>query len=179
MRRRRSAGSANGAVVLPLPQGRSFTWLAEQELSYSNWKDGEPNQMAGCGHMTTSGQWTVTPCDAKMDAAICEISGMCFNQRENRQLLTCRQPPPPPDGCAYDCSLRSGDPLVHQWTYSGQCPHTLGDWAWVPFRNHCYAFNLHSLRLQQEARLSCKKGEEPQVSRELHGPSYRQQLCQR
>lgn len=31
--------------------------------------------MAGCGHMTTSGQWAMTPCDAKLDAAICEISG--------------------------------------------------------------------------------------------------------
>lgn len=65
----------------PPPQGRSFTWLGEQELFYSNWKDGEPNQMAGCGHMTTSGQWTMTPCDAKLDAAICEISGMCINQQ--------------------------------------------------------------------------------------------------
>lgn len=33
--------------------------------------------MAGCGHMTTTGQWTMTPCDAKLEAAICQISGMC------------------------------------------------------------------------------------------------------
>lgn len=33
--------------------------------------------MAGCGHMTTTGQWTMTPCDAKLEAAICQISRMC------------------------------------------------------------------------------------------------------
>lgn len=47
-------------------------------MSYSNWKDGEPNQMAGCGHMTTTGQWTMTPCDAKLEAAICQIIGKCM-----------------------------------------------------------------------------------------------------
>lgn len=80
MRSHVSTTSANCAVILLLPQGRSFTWLGEQEIFYSNWKDGQPNQMAGCGHMTTSGQWTVTPCDAKLDAAICEISGTFINQ---------------------------------------------------------------------------------------------------
>lgn len=104
--------------------GRSFTWLGDEEVSYSNWKDGEPYQMAGCGHMTTAGQWTMTPCDAKMDAAICQISD---------------------------------EPVVHQWLYPGLCPQPLGEWAWVPFRNHCYAFNLQTLRLQQDARTSCKK----------------------
>uniref|UniRef100_A0A665USI8 Mannose receptor, C type 2 n=1 Tax=Echeneis naucrates TaxID=173247 RepID=A0A665USI8_ECHNA len=103
--------------------GRSFTWLGEEEVSYSNWKYGEPNQMAGCGHMTTTGQWTMTPCDAKLEAAICQISGM----------------------------------TVHQWIYPGHCPSLLGEWAWVPFRNHCYAFNLQRLKLQQDARVSCKK----------------------
>lgn len=35
--------------------------------------------MFGCGHMTTTGQWIMTPCDAKLEAAICQISGMCVN----------------------------------------------------------------------------------------------------
>lgn len=104
--------------------GRSFTWLGEEEVGYSNWKDGEPNQLAGCGHMTTTGQWTKSACDAKLEAAICQITD---------------------------------EPVTHQWTYPGQCPHSLGAWAWVPFRNHCYAFNLQSLKLQQDARTSCKK----------------------
>lgn len=62
-------------------QGRSFTWLGDEEVKYSNWKDGEPNQMAGCGHMTTTGEWTMTPCDSKLEAAICQISGMYLNAK--------------------------------------------------------------------------------------------------
>lgn len=80
--------------------------------------------MAGCGHMSTTGQWTMSPCDVKLEAAICQISD---------------------------------EPVSHQWIYPGMCPHSLGLWSWVPFRNHCYAFNLQSLRLQQDARTSCKK----------------------
>ncbi|XP_036003691.1 C-type mannose receptor 2 isoform X1 [Fundulus heteroclitus] len=104
--------------------GRSFTWLGDEEVKYSNWKDREPNQMAGCGHMTSTGQWTMTPCDAKLDAAICQISD---------------------------------EPISHQWIYPGLCPISVGEWAWVPFRNHCYAFNLQLLKLQQDALSSCKK----------------------
>ncbi|XP_058509180.1 C-type mannose receptor 2 isoform X2 [Solea solea] len=104
--------------------GRSFTWLGAEDVSYSNWNDGEPNQMAGCGHMTTTGQWSMSPCDAKLEAAICQISD---------------------------------EPVGHQWIYPGKCPRTVGESAWVPFRNHCYAFNLHTLKLQQDARTTCKK----------------------
>uniref|UniRef100_A0A3Q2PGH8 Mannose receptor C-type 2 n=1 Tax=Fundulus heteroclitus TaxID=8078 RepID=A0A3Q2PGH8_FUNHE len=103
--------------------GRSFTWLGDEEVKYSNWKDRELNQMAGCGHMTSTGQWTMTPCDAKLDAAICQIN----------------------------------EPISHQWIYPGLCPISVGEWAWVPFRNHCYAFNLQLLKLQQDALSSCKK----------------------
>ncbi|XP_029014189.1 C-type mannose receptor 2 [Betta splendens] len=104
--------------------GRAVTWLGEEEASYTNWKDEEPRQPGGCGHMTTAGLWTMTSCEAQLKAAICQISD---------------------------------EPVVHQWVYPGQCPHSLGEWAWVPFRNHCYAFNLQSLKLQQEAHKSCKK----------------------
>uniref|UniRef100_A0A3Q0RNG7 Mannose receptor C-type 2 n=1 Tax=Amphilophus citrinellus TaxID=61819 RepID=A0A3Q0RNG7_AMPCI len=102
--------------------GGSFTWLNNEDVTYSNWKDEEPSQMAGCGHMTTTGLWTVTPCDAKLDAAICQMN----------------------------------EPVIHQWIYPGMCPQSLGEWAWVPFRNHCYAFNLQLLKLQEDARRSCK-----------------------
>ena len=50
------------------------------------------------------------------------------------------------------------DPVMHDWVFPGQCPHSLGEWAWVPFRHNCYAFNLQNLRLQQDARTSCEKG---------------------
>ncbi|KAM9393770.1 C-type mannose receptor 2 [Pholidichthys leucotaenia] len=103
--------------------GQMFTWMGDQEVKYSNWNDGEPNHMPGCGHMTTAGHWSLTSCTAKLDAAICQSSD---------------------------------EPVSHQWTYPGFCPHTLGEWGWVPFRNHCYAFNLQKLRLQQDARKSCK-----------------------
>ncbi|CAL8272872.1 unnamed protein product [Lota lota] len=101
-----------------------FTWLGEEDVVYSNWQVGEPKQMGGCGHMTSTGQWVMSPCDDKLDSAICEIRA---------------------------------EPMVHQWTYPGQCPNSLSQWAWVPFRNHCYAFNLQTLRLQKDALSSCKK----------------------
>uniref|UniRef100_A0A3B3ZEQ7 Mannose receptor, C type 2 n=1 Tax=Periophthalmus magnuspinnatus TaxID=409849 RepID=A0A3B3ZEQ7_9GOBI len=96
---------------------QSFTWLGEEEGLYSNWKEGEPSQSAGCGHMTTTGEWVMTPCDAKLGAAL-------------------------------------------RWVYPGECPHAVGEWAWVPFRNNCYAFNLQHLRLQQDARSACSDGAE-------------------
>ncbi|XP_071027854.1 C-type mannose receptor 2-like [Oncorhynchus clarkii lewisi] len=105
--------------------GRSFSWLGEEDLIYTAWRDGEPNTLSGCGHMTTVGQWTMTPCDAKLDAAICQIN--------------------------------TEEAVGHKWSFPGQCPHSLGDWAWVPFRNHCYSFNLQNLRLQTDAHSSCRK----------------------
>uniref|UniRef100_A0A3P8YM94 Mannose receptor, C type 2 n=1 Tax=Esox lucius TaxID=8010 RepID=A0A3P8YM94_ESOLU len=105
--------------------GRSFSWLGEEELTYTAWRDGEPNTLSGCGHMTPTGLWTMAPCEAKLDAAICQIN--------------------------------TEDAVVHQWSYPGHCPQSLGDWAWVPFRNHCYSFNLQNLQLQTEALASCRK----------------------
>lgn len=55
-------------------QARSYTWLGEEELTFSDWRDGQPNQMYGCGHMTIEGQWTVAACNTKLNAAICEIN---------------------------------------------------------------------------------------------------------
>lgn len=55
-------------------------------MTYSNWKDGEPNHLAGCGHMTTTGLWTMTPCEEKLDAAICQISGMCVQPLTHKRI---------------------------------------------------------------------------------------------
>lgn len=49
-------------------------WLGEKEITFSDWRDGEPNNMYGCGHMTTDGQWSVAACNMKLNAAICEIN---------------------------------------------------------------------------------------------------------
>ncbi|XP_066497650.1 C-type mannose receptor 2 [Hoplias malabaricus] len=104
---------------------RSFRWLGEEDLTFSDWQIGQPKPKFGCGHMTTSGQWIVSACDTKLDAAICEIN-----------------------------AERSID---HRWLYPGHCFQKVGDWPWIPFRNHCYSFNLYQLRLQHEAVQSCKK----------------------
>uniref|UniRef100_A0A4W4EYK5 Mannose receptor, C type 2 n=1 Tax=Electrophorus electricus TaxID=8005 RepID=A0A4W4EYK5_ELEEL len=61
-------------IALHNDGGRSYRWLGEETVTFSDWRDGEPNQMVGCGCMTTSGQWTVCSCDSKLDAAICEIN---------------------------------------------------------------------------------------------------------
>lgn len=64
--------------------------------------------------------------------------------------------------CIHLCFFSLPDePVLHEWLYPGQCSHSVGEWSWVPFRNNCYAFNLQSLRQQQDARSSCKKGTAP------------------
>lgn len=55
-------------------------------------------------------------------------------------------------------SSLSEQAVDHRWIYPGHCLQTIGGWSWVPFRNHCYAFNLNQLRLQHEAQRTCKKG---------------------
>ncbi|XP_058267807.1 C-type mannose receptor 2 [Hemibagrus wyckioides] len=111
-------------IALHSDGGRGYRWLGEEEVTFSNWRDGEPNLMAGCGHMTTSGQWTMSSCNIKLDATICELN----TERAD-----------------------------HRWMYPGHCRQTVGDWAWIPFKNSCYAFNLNQLRLQHDAEHTCKK----------------------
>lgn len=162
--------AVNRNLLFFCSQGRSYTWLGEEEALYSNWKDGEPNQIGGCGHMSTTGQWITTPCDAKLEAAICQISGVCNVTAINIHQQITRMMPnlsfPRNKEAWINFKFKSlffflpDEPVSHQWVYPGQCPHSLGAWAWVPFRNHCYAFNLQSLKLQQDARMSCKKGRE-------------------
>uniref|UniRef100_A0A673JWZ3 C-type lectin domain-containing protein n=1 Tax=Sinocyclocheilus rhinocerous TaxID=307959 RepID=A0A673JWZ3_9TELE len=106
---------------------RSYTWLGEEELTFSDWRDGEPNQMYGCGHMTVEGQWTVAACNTKLNA-ICEIN-------KGRKML------------------EYASEYYH--TTSTVCP--VGNWSWVPFRNHCYSFILHELQFKHEAIRMCNK----------------------
>uniref|UniRef100_A0A8C9TTG1 Mannose receptor C-type 2 n=1 Tax=Scleropages formosus TaxID=113540 RepID=A0A8C9TTG1_SCLFO len=40
-----------------------FTWLGEDPINFSDWRDGVPNSLVGCGHMTIPGQWAVASCD--------------------------------------------------------------------------------------------------------------------
>lgn len=48
--------------------------------------------------------------------------------------------------------------IDHRWMYPGICPHPVGNWSWVPFRNHCYSFILHELQFKHEAIRTCGKG---------------------
>ncbi|XP_072560794.1 C-type mannose receptor 2 [Paramormyrops kingsleyae] len=52
---------------------RSFTWLGADSLTYTDWWDGEPSTIVGCGHVTTMGRWAVVPCSTKM-YAICQFN---------------------------------------------------------------------------------------------------------
>uniref|UniRef100_A0A8C2AKX6 Mannose receptor, C type 2 n=1 Tax=Cyprinus carpio TaxID=7962 RepID=A0A8C2AKX6_CYPCA len=105
---------------------RSYTWLGEEELTFSDWRDGQPNQMYGCGHMTIEGQWTVAACNTKLNSFAC-------------------------------CVFVSERTIEHRWMYPGLCPHPVGNWSWVPFRNHCYSFILHELQFKHEAIRMCNK----------------------
>ncbi|KAJ8414330.1 hypothetical protein AAFF_G00052000 [Aldrovandia affinis] len=55
------------------------------------------------------------------------------------------------------CQIKTESSQDHRWTYPGQCPQLLGDWAWVPFRNHCYSFNLQKVKLHHAAADMCRK----------------------
>ncbi|KAJ8245954.1 hypothetical protein GJAV_G00262100 [Gymnothorax javanicus] len=54
--------------------GRHYTWLENEQVVYSHWRQGEPSHIAGCGHMTEEGQWATVSCEQKMSTAICQIS---------------------------------------------------------------------------------------------------------
>ncbi|XP_036408999.1 C-type mannose receptor 2-like [Megalops cyprinoides] len=53
------------------------------------------------------------------------------------------------------CQLNTEPAKEHQWSFPGQCPHPLGEWSWVPFRNFCYSFRLERQLQHQEANKSC------------------------
>nr|XP_055050355.1 C-type mannose receptor 2 isoform X2 [Misgurnus anguillicaudatus] len=112
-------------IALHNEGGRSYTWLGEEEITFSDWSDREPNSMYGCGHTTAKGQWSVAACNKVLNAAICEIN-----------------------------TERKTD---HKWKYPGFCPQPVGNWSWIPFRNHCYSFVLHELQLKHEAMRTCSK----------------------
>lgn len=65
------------AAPQPLPSalqgGRSYSWLSEENLFYTNWQDGEPQQAAGCAYMDVDGSWRTAGCDTKLQGGICQL----------------------------------------------------------------------------------------------------------
>ncbi|XP_066554682.1 C-type mannose receptor 2 [Amia ocellicauda] len=54
--------------------GRSYLWLGEDQVSYTDWREGEPSQTMGCGYMSATGKWAVRSCETKLKAAICQLN---------------------------------------------------------------------------------------------------------
>ncbi|XP_068932327.1 C-type mannose receptor 2 isoform X1 [Petaurus breviceps papuanus] len=51
---------------------RRYSWVLD-ELSYANWKDGEPQLLGGCGYLDVDGTWRTTSCDTKLQGAVCGV----------------------------------------------------------------------------------------------------------
>ncbi|XP_063816089.1 C-type mannose receptor 2 [Pseudophryne corroboree] len=53
---------------------RSYSWATDDGLSYTNWRDGEPQYMSGCVYMDAQGTWSTVNCDHKLPGAICNYN---------------------------------------------------------------------------------------------------------
>ncbi|MGH0126244.1 UNVERIFIED_CONTAM: hypothetical protein FKN15_000498 [Acipenser sinensis] len=105
-------------------RGWSFSWLGENQVTYSSWQDSEPARTSGCGYMGVDGLWNTISCETKLQGAICLINT---------------------------------EPVKsHKWSSSGECPHSLKDSNWVPFRDSCYSFHLESRTTPTEAAKKCR-----------------------
>ncbi|XP_053574403.1 C-type mannose receptor 2 [Bombina bombina] len=54
--------------------GRSHTWLTDNVLSYTNWRDGEPQHLSACVYMDSKGTWSTASCESKLQGAICSYN---------------------------------------------------------------------------------------------------------
>ncbi|MBN3312067.1 MRC2 protein, partial [Atractosteus spatula] len=54
--------------------GRSYQWLGVDQVTYTDWGEGEPKKTIGCVSMGAQGKWTVNSCEAQLKAAICQIN---------------------------------------------------------------------------------------------------------
>ncbi|XP_069808937.1 C-type mannose receptor 2 isoform X1 [Dendropsophus ebraccatus] len=53
---------------------RSYSWLTNDGLLYTNWRDGEPQYMSSCVYMDEQGTWSPADCDHKLPGAICSFN---------------------------------------------------------------------------------------------------------
>ena len=68
-----------GPLVDPKPRNDQWTWIDGSSLDYSNWYDGEPNNLRGdefCLEVNAgeSGKWNDAPCDyVGIDYYVCQL----------------------------------------------------------------------------------------------------------
>ncbi|XP_007433605.1 C-type mannose receptor 2 [Python bivittatus] len=53
---------------------RNYVWFTDESISYTNWQDGEPQQIVGCAYMDIDGTWRTATCNTKLQGAICKLS---------------------------------------------------------------------------------------------------------
>ncbi|OCT62260.1 C-type mannose receptor 2 isoform X2 [Xenopus laevis] len=53
---------------------RSFSWLTNDSVSYTNWRDGEPQLLSGCVYMDSQGTWSTASCGSKLQGAVCKFN---------------------------------------------------------------------------------------------------------
>ncbi|XP_068118077.1 C-type mannose receptor 2 isoform X2 [Hyperolius riggenbachi] len=54
--------------------GRSYSWLTDNGLPYTNWRDGEPQRASGCVYMDAQGTWSTAGCEHRLPGAICNYN---------------------------------------------------------------------------------------------------------
>ncbi|XP_061444611.1 C-type mannose receptor 2 isoform X2 [Rhineura floridana] len=68
---------------------RNYKWLTDENLSYANWQDGEPQQIVGCTYMDVDGTWRTTNCDTKLQGAICKMDTGALSPHKWRYNGSC------------------------------------------------------------------------------------------
>ncbi|XP_026573078.1 C-type mannose receptor 2 [Pseudonaja textilis] len=53
---------------------RNYEWFTDESVSYTNWQDGEPQQLVGCAYMDIDGTWRTATCNTKLQGAICKLN---------------------------------------------------------------------------------------------------------
>ncbi|KAM3922534.1 C-type mannose receptor 2 isoform 1-T1 [Leptodactylus fuscus] len=53
---------------------RTYSWLTNDGVSYTNWRDGEPQYISSCVYMDEQGTWSPASCDHKLPGAICSFN---------------------------------------------------------------------------------------------------------
>lgn len=134
-------------------------WLTDETLSYTNWPDGEPQQIVGCAYMDVDGAWRTASCHTKLQGAICKMNTGAYLHGKGGHKGSPELEQTEGAGNFIEAKrFFSEASPSHKWSYNGSCPKSVEDSSWIPFRNHCYAFHMEIMLDQKEARKKCQKG---------------------